>query len=318
MRKTHLHLTTFCLELAGTSSHVPRLSRTLLYSSRIFIFGIRPENVILGTCHDGSEMSSTETFSPVVKPATIQTLLALAITRYWSFRQLDINNAFLNDILHEQAPRAWYNELTAFLAKLVSIPMVANSILTLHSGELIDNPTEYCALVESLQYLTLTRPDVAYDNYTSTMGHVICLGRNPVCWSSKKQRFVAQSSTEAEYKAVAATAAEILWLRSLLSEIGVYLSQTPIIYCDNLGATRLSANPVFHSRMKHLALAYHFVREQVQHGSLRVTHVSTGDHLADPLTKHLARAKFEFFMSKIGLSNRSSILRGHDKDKNKT
>lgn len=89
------------------------------------------------------------------------------------------------------------------------------------------------------------------------------LGRNLTTWHSKKQRFIAQSSTEAEYKAVASTAAELLWLRNLLSEMGVMLNHTPVIYCDNLGATHLSANPVFHSRMKHLALAYHFIREQV-------------------------------------------------------
>lgn len=126
---------------------------------------------------------------------------------------------------------------------------------------------------------------------------------------------MAQSSTEAEYKAVAATAAELLWLRNLLIEMGVHLPNIPVIYCDNLGATHLSANPVFHSRMKHLALAYHFIREQVQHGNLRVTHVPTGDQLADPLTKPLARSKFDLFMSKIGLSVRSSVLRGHVKDR---
>lgn len=81
-------------------------------------------------------------------------------------------------------------------------------------------------------------------------------------------------------------------------------STVPVIYCDNLGATHLSANPVFHSRMKHLALAFYFIREQVQAGNLRVVHVPTGDQLADALTKPLARTKFEMMMSKIGLSSR--------------
>ena len=227
-------------------------------------------------------------------------------------------------------------------AKPASTPMVVDSNLTLHSGDLIDHPTDYRAVVRSLQYLTLTRPDVAYavnklsqfmhqprsshwavlkrllrylvgsldkgitiyrdsplnlhafsdadwagnkDDYTSTMGYIVFLGRNPLTWSSKKQRFVAQSSTEAEYKAVGSTASELLWLRNLLHEMGVAVPKVPIIYCDNLGATHLSANPVFHSRMKHLALAFHFIREQVQNGCLRVTHVRTGDQLADPLTK---------------------------------
>lgn len=102
--------------------------------------------------------------------------------------------------------------------------------------------------------------------------------------------------------------------------MGVTMFQVPVIYCDNLGATHLSANPVFHSRMKHLALAFHFIREQVQHGSLCVTHIPTGDQLADALTKPLAKSRFDFLISKIGLSVRSSVLWGHVKydDKNMT
>lgn len=120
------------------------------------------------------------------------------------------------------------------------------------------------------------------------MGHVVFLGRTPITWSSKKQKSLALSSTEAEYKAVAATTAEIIWIKNLLIELGVQLARSPVIYCDNLSATHLSANPVFHSRMKHLALAFYFIREQVQSGTLRVTHDSTKDQLADFLTKPLS------------------------------
>lgn len=135
------------------------------------------------------------------------------------------------------------------------------------------------------------------------MGYVVFLGRTPITWSSKKQRFLAQSSTEAEYKALASIEGELLWLRNLLHEMGVKLPHVPVIYCDNLGATYLSANPVFHSCMKHLALAFHFICEQVQTGELRVTHVPTNDQLADGLTKPLNRIKFEMLMSKIGLTS---------------
>lgn len=104
----------------------------------------------------------------------------------------------------------------------------------------------------------------------STTGNIVFLGRNPLSWSSKKQNSLARSSTEAEFRAVASTTAEILWLKSQLKELGVCIQQVPTIYCDNLGATHYSVNPVFHSRMKHLALDFHFVREEVQRGSLRV------------------------------------------------
>ena len=62
-----------------------------------------------------------------------------------------------------------------------------------------------------------------------------------------------------------------------------------MIYCDNAGATYVCADPVFHSKMKHIALDYHFVRENVQKGHLRVAYISTKAQLADVLTKPLLR-----------------------------
>ena len=140
------------------------------------------------------------------------------------------------------------------------------------------------------------------DDYASTNGYIVYLGSHPISWSSKKQSGIARSSTEAEYRAVANTSSEVIWICSLLAELGVRLLQVPVIYCDNVGATYLCANPVFHSRMKHIALDYHFIRNQVQSGALRVVHVSTHDQLADPLTKPLSRAAFNNFSSKIGVT----------------
>lgn len=114
------------------------------------------------------------------------------------------------------------------------------------------------------------------------------LGCNPVSWSSKKQTAIARSSTEAEYRAVASDATEIIWIKSLLLELGFPVTSAPPIYCDNIGATYLCANPVFHSRMTHIALDYHFVRQHVQNGDLRVSHVSSADQLAEALTKPLS------------------------------
>ncbi|CAA7017709.1 unnamed protein product [Microthlaspi erraticum] len=241
----------------------------------------------------------------------------------------------------------------------VSTPMATHPKLSLNSGMVLQNPSEYRMVVGSLQYLAFTRPDVAFavnklsqfmhaptdehwkaakrvlrylagttshgiffranspltlhaysdadwagdvDDYVSTNAYIVYLGTTPISWSSKKQRGVARSSTEAEYRAVANTAAELRWVCSLLSELGITLPSPPSIYCDNVGATYLSANPVFHSRMKHLALDFHFVRDNVQSGAMRVTHVSTKDQLADALTKPLSRARFHELYSKIGVS----------------
>ena len=103
---------------------------------------------------------------------------------------------------------------------------------------------------------------------------------------------MARSSTEAEYHSIAATAAELCWVCSLLSELCINLVSPPIVYCDNVGATQLSSNPVFHSRMKHMAIDYHFLRDQVQSGALCVAHVSSTDQLADLLTKPLPHSQF--------------------------
>lgn len=135
-----------------------------------------------------------------------------------------------------------------------------------------------------------------------TNAYVIYIGRNPVSWSSKKHKGVARSSTEAGYQSVANTASEVTWLCSLLSELGITLSTAHVIYCDNIGATYLCANPVFDSHMKHIALDYHFIRNLIQAGALRVSHVSTTDQLADVLTKLLARTRFQSACSKIGVT----------------
>lgn len=75
------------------------------------------------------------------------------------------------------------------------------------------------------------------DDRTSTNAYIVFLGSNPISWSSRKQRSIARSSTKAEYRSIASATAELQWVRSILSELGVALSSTPVNYCDNIGAT---------------------------------------------------------------------------------
>ncbi|KAK2968892.1 hypothetical protein RJ640_013235 [Escallonia rubra] len=151
------------------------------------------------------------------------------------------------------------------------------------------------------------------DNGRSTTGYILYLGTNAISWKSTRQKSVSRSSSEAEYKAIANSTAEILWVTNLLHELGITLPKPPALFCDNTGATYLCANPVFHSRMKHIALDYHFVRECVTNGSLYVHHINTKDQLADILTKALNRRQFLHLRSKIGVTNGASILRGRIK-----
>ena len=153
------------------------------------------------------------------------------------------------------------------------------------------------------------------NDFTSTGAYIIYLGCSLISWSSKKQHIVARSSIEAEYRSVATTVAKLRWIiSSLLIELGVSLPTQAVIYCDNIGAMNLRAKPIFHSHMKHVALDYHFICEQVQSGILLVAYVSSADQLVDALTKPLPRQQFQLLKTKIGLSSWPSILRGHDND----
>jgi len=137
------------------------------------------------------------------------------------------------------------------------------------------------------------------DNRKSTGGYLVYLGSTPISWKSEKQRTVARSSTEAEYKALADGTAEILWIRSLLAELRISTSSMTMLWCDNLGANFLSANLVFHARTKHVEVDYHFVHDCVVKREIQVRFISSKDQLADVLTKPLLPVSFAYFRSKL-------------------
>ena len=137
------------------------------------------------------------------------------------------------------------------------------------------------------------------DDRKSTGSYLIFFGQTPISWKSSKQRIVARSSTEAEYKALADGTAEVIWLQYLLRDLQILSTSAPTLWCDNLDTTYLFANHIFHARTKHVEVDYHFVRDRVANKEIQIRFIPSHDQLADVFTKPLPTAPFTAFWFKL-------------------
>ncbi|XP_040999433.1 uncharacterized mitochondrial protein AtMg00810-like [Juglans microcarpa x Juglans regia] len=255
-------------------------------------------------------------------------------------------------------------------SKPISSPMSTSTKLSKFDAPTFENATLFRSIVGSLQYLSLTRPDVSFavnkvyqfmhdpkntdwtavkrilqylkstinhglflakksgltlhafsdadwagcpHDRRSTRGFCIFLGNHLISWSSRKQHTLACSSIEAEYKSLANTTAELIWLQTLIKDLGFSLSQPSVLWCDNLGATYLSSNPIYHShhsRTKHMDVDFHFVRDRVAAKTLQVQFCSNKDQLANVFTKPLVADRFFSLKSSLNVIDTAFDSRG--------
>jgi hypothetical protein len=221
-------------------------------------------------------------------------------------------------------PDEWYRSLVGALlyAAMVTRPDIAYAVQMLGRHLMASGEEHRTAAKRVLRYLKGTMDqgivygrrtdgnirlvgysdaDWAGDRATrrSTTGYVFVLAGGAICWASRLQPTVALSTAEAEYMAACSATQEALFQRQLLSDLDFPQKQPTTIYEDNTAAIALTENPVFHQRTKHIDIRYHFVRERVEMGDVKLVHITSEEQLADLLTKALSKPKVEKFRERV-------------------
>ncbi|GJT62686.1 hypothetical protein Tco_1006219 [Tanacetum coccineum] len=129
--------------------------------------------------------------------------------------------------------------------------------------------------------------------------HLITVKR---IFSAKKHQSVAMSSAEAEYVAAAGCCANILWMKSQLTDYDIIYEKVPIFY-DNTSVIAISNNPVLHSRTKHIDIRYHFIKDHILKGDIELYFIPTQYQLADIFTKPLDEPTFKRLIVELGMLN---------------
>ena len=180
--------------------------------------------------------------------------------------------------------------IVQMLSQFLQHPRLPHYEALLHTLRYIHHTTGQGILLKGADKLTLqafSDSDWAScpDSRRSVTGYILLLGNSPVTWKSKKQRTVSRSSSEAEYRAMASAASEVVWTVNLLEELGIHDLKPIQLNCDNQSAHHIARNPVFHERTKHIDIDCHFTREKVLEGLIQLSYLPTQNQHADVLTK---------------------------------
>lgn len=141
------------------------------------------------------------------------------------------------------------------------------------------------------------------DSKKSTSGVLLQLNCGPIIWKSCKQSTVSTSTTNAEFIAASITCSEIIWVRSLLKELGRALTNPTLLPLDNQSAIKLITNQQIHTKIKHIDVKYMFIREAVERKEIRIEYIETSLQLADILTKPLSISQFNNLRSRVNLKS---------------
>ncbi|GJT07377.1 ribonuclease H-like domain-containing protein [Tanacetum coccineum] len=263
-----------------------------------------------------------ETFSPVVKPATIRTVLSLVVSRRWPIHQLE-KRCFLNGDFNrkrslygqKQAPCAWFQRFAGYATRAGFSPSRCDSSLFIYTqGFAVDPDSNWVRTVSSSEDPTLYHSLAGgTSSILPLLAHICPMQFNifvSICMIRGSRILplsnVSYAIAEAEYRGVANVVTETAWIRNLLRELHFPLLTATLVYCDNVSAAYMSANPVQHQRTKHIEIDIHFVRDMVKAGHVRILHVPSRFQYADIFTKGLPSALFKDFRSNC--SNCGGVL----------
>ncbi|KAL1197961.1 Retrovirus-related Pol polyprotein from transposon TNT 1-94 [Cardamine amara subsp. amara] len=221
-----------------------------------------------------------EISSPVVRHTSIRAMLAAVAHQDLELEQLDVKTAFLHGEVEEEI---YITQPDGF-----QVPGKENYVCRLNKSlyRLKQSPRQW--------YL---RGDV--DSRRSMTGYVFTLGNSVISWKATLQPTVTLSTTEAEYMALTEAAKDGIWLKGLISGLGLHHDQATM-YCDSLGANCLAKDQVHHERTKHIDVRYHFLRNEKR---IQVKKVGTADNPAYMFTKPVPQSKFKHCLDLLNISS---------------